>query len=586
LLHSILLSIGALAALSVNGLVVDHDGFGIDRATVVFADATGKVAQATTDENGRFTVTLPRTPTSWEASATNFRPARLRFSDPTRLVATLQPDEPAFTEPIGADDLGVLPYQDVGYALALMPYQVAIGGSQIGVGDRGLGGSANADFGNGVRIDAPAHYLSFVGVTSASSSYGFSQSAVGRFDLGFDSANQVNGTIGAGSLQLAGAQSRIGDAYVGFGSSADGGVSQTLSNVVVRTKAGTAKVLFTAGNWTFDDTTRPKATLDLERDLKLRVQLPIGHSTFQLEGATKSKSKTPIADYVEDASVSSFIALLRHSGTTLTSEYGFEQDLDTGTRNYVDSHTKHFQGDVHARQIYTTQQVTFGRFSATATAATYALSAQGSTRDSPGPNPQSAGAGTASLAAQWSFGDDLKLQVARSANEDAPDDSIYFGDPIPALIVDVSKVSEATLSYRTRGGFVASATVVGERYVSYLGTTTLYGRGASVDWPIGDRWRLRAWTLGLNDQSASIPAPILGASRGRDVGWLTYYASPGIRFDVIYRRETDPIELGHYLDGDAAFVLNHNVTLIVTDERHAAYSSLGLSLRFGSGSTQ
>jgi hypothetical protein len=90
----------------------------------------------------------------------------------------------------------------------------------------------------------------------------------------------------------------------------------------------------------------------------------------------------------------------------------------------------------------------------------------------------------------------------------------------------------------------------------------------------------------LNDQSAAIPAGTLGPSRGRDVGWLTYYASPRVRFDAIYRRETDPIELGRYLDGDAAFVLNQNATLIVTRERHAASSSFGLSLRFGSGSTK
>jgi len=585
LLHALVLSIAALSALSAGGIVVDREGFGIARATVVFRDASGNVAKTTTDENGRFAVALARTPSTWEAGATGYRTAHLHFADPTRLVATLQLAEPAFSEPVGADDLGVLPYQDVGYALALTPYQVLIGGGQVGVGDRGLGGSANADFGNGISVNAPAHYLSFVGVTSASSSYGFSQSAAGRFDLGFDSANRANGTIGAGTLRLAGIQSQAGDAYAGFGSSAGDGVSQTLANVVLRTKAGKSKVLFTAGTWTFDDTTGSHEALEAEHSAKLRVQIPAGASILQFEAETKAKHKTAIADYVEDESASAVKALVRHTGATLVSEYGFEQDLDMGTRDYANSHTKHFQGDVHARQFYTTQQVTFGRLSATASLGTYALTAQGSTKDSPGPNPQTAAAGTASLAAQWTFGNDLQLQVARSANEDSATDSMYFGDPIPALIVDVSHVDEATLSYRRSSGFVASATLVGERYVSYLGTTTLYGRGASVDWPIGDRWRIRAWTFGLNDQAALIPAGTLGPSHGRDVGWLTYYASPRMRFDAIYRRESDPVELGHYLDGDAAFVLNQNATLIVTREQHAAFSSFGLSLRFGSGST-
>lgn len=586
MLHSLVLLVAAMGALAANGLVVDREGFGIAGASVVFHDAAGDVAKATTDENGRFTVALPRTPATWDASARGYRTAHLRFSDPARLVATLQLAEPAFSEPVGSDDLGVLPYQDVGYALALTPYHVLIGGSQVAVGDRGLGGSANLDMDNGVSVDAPAHYLSFVGVTSASSSYGFSQSAAGRFDLGFDSAKRANGTIGAGTLQLAGVQTQIGDAYAGFGSSAADGVSQTLANVVARTKIGKAKVLFTAGDWTFDDTTGSHVALTAERTAKLRLHYPIGRSMLQFEAATKAKVKTAIADYVESESASSVKALLRTTGAILVSEYGFEQDLDTGSRDYDGSRTKHFQGVVRARQLTTTQQVTFGRFSATASLGTYALAAQGSTKDSPGPNPQSAAAGTASLAAQWSFGDALQLQVARSANEDSPADSIYFGDPLPALMVDVSDVSEATLSYRRPSGFIASATVVGERYVSYLGTTTLYGRGASADWPIGDRWRLRAWTFALNDRSAQISNATLGPSRGRDVGWLTYYASPRVRFDAIYRRESDPIEVGHYLDGDAAFVLNPNVSLIVTRERHAAFSSLGLSLRFESGSTQ
>ncbi|MDQ2991387.1 MAG: hypothetical protein M3R30_01020 [Candidatus Eremiobacteraeota bacterium] len=150
-------------------------------------------------------------------------------------------------------------------------------------------------------------------------------------------------------------------------------------------------------------------------------------------------------------------------------------------------------------------------------------------------------------------------------------------------MIDISQTNEATVSYRTRRGLVASATLAGERYASYLGNTTLFGRGLSIDWPIDDRWRVRAWTFGLNDQSAAIPAATLGPSRGRDVGWITYYASPGVRFDAIYRRETDPIEFGRYLDSDAAFVLSRDVMLILTQERHASRSSFGFSLRFGSG---
>ena len=154
------------------------------------------------------------------------------------------------------------------------------------------------------------------------------------------------------------------------------------------------------------------------------------------------------------------------------------------------------------------------------------------------------------------------------------------------MVIDISHVNDSTLSYRTRSGFVVSATWVSEQYDSYPGSTTLFGRGLSVDWPIDDRWRLRAWTYGLNNQAAAISAARLEPSHGRDVAWLTYYASPRVRFGAIYRRETDPIEAGRYVDGDAAFVLSDHVMLIITSERHATTSSSGLSLRFGSGGAQ
>lgn len=582
MLHSMVLTLAAIGALSAHGMVVDHEGFGIDRATVVFRDASGEVAHATTDESGRFTVSLPRSPSTWDASAKGYKPSHLHYSDPLKLVATLNLHEPSFGEPVGADDLGVLPYQDVGYALALTPYQVLIGGSQVGVGDRGLGGSGNADFGNGISVDAPAHYLSFVGVASASSSYGFSHGAAGRFDLGFDSANAQLGTTGGGSLRLEGAQARIGDAYVAFGTSTGDGTTQTRFDTVARTKLGKVKVLLTAGSGAFDDLTTSPTALSSDRNAKLRLELPVGGSDLRFEVAAKTKKKTPIGDYVENESSADVKVLLRHITDTATSEYGFEQTLDTGERDYVGSSTKHYRGSVRSSRLYTTQKISFGRFSADASLSTYTIATSGSTRHVAS-NAQSVGGPTASLSARWEFDDHLRLDVGHTDNEDTPSSSFYFGDPIPALVLDVSHANEATLSYRTQRGFVATATWVGEQYYSYLGTTTLFGRGASIDWPIDDRWRLRAWTFGLNNQSAAIRAATLAPSHGRDVGWLTYYASPRVRFDAIYRRESDPIEFGRYFDGDAAFVLNDNVTAIVTSERHAAYSSIGLSLRFGSG---
>lgn len=580
MLHSIVLTVAALTALSVNGLVVDREGFGIRHADVVFRDAAGVIADTTTDEDGRFRVVLARRPTAWDADASGYKADHLRFSNPLRLTAVLQPSEPGFTQPIGADDLGVLPYQDVGYALSLAPYEVLIGGSQVAVGDRGLGGSANIAIDNGTSVSAPARYLSFVGVASASSSYGFSRSASGRFDLGFDSANAAVGTIGSGSLQLVGVQARLGDEYVAFGESSGDTTTQSRFNIVARTSAGKARVLFTAGAGSFDTDSSPHAVPQSDGQVRLRVELPLGSSIARVELASGMSSKTAVGKFLKNGSSADAKAYLRHTGRVLVSEYGVEQDLGTGIERDIGNPAT-YTGTVRANRVYTTQQISSGRLSVAATLSSYALSSSGSTKIIPA-NAQAASGQTVGASAQWTFDPHLQLAAEHGENEDSPGASLYFTNGAPTLMLDLSRVNDATLSYRNERGFVASATWAAERYVSYLGTTTLFGRGLSVDWPVGDRWRLRAWTFGLNDQSAAIPSTLLGPSHGRDVGWLTYYASPRVRFDVIYRRETDPIEAGRYVDGDAAFVLNRHVLLVVTRERHASTSSAGLSLRFAS----
>ncbi len=361
-------------------------------------------------------IVLPRTPTTWETSATGYRSAHLHFSDALRLIATLALHEPGFTEPVGADDLGVLPYQDVGYALALSPYQMLVGGSQVGVGDRGLGGSANLYLDYGTSVDAPAHYLSFVGIASASSSYGFSHVTSGRFDLGFDGPNANLGMIGGGRLGLEGVQSRVGNAYVAFGTSTGDSTTRTRAVVVARTKFGKTRVLVTAGSGSFVDLTSALQTLSQNRRAKLRLELPVGGSTLRFEAATTSK--TPVGDYVENEASSDAELVLRHASGGLSNEYGFEQTLSTGTRDYVGSRTKHYTGVVRGGHLFTNQQMTFGHLTTTASLASYTLSATGTTRDTRA-NAQDAGGPTFGLSTQWDFDDHLRLQVAHATNEDS-----------------------------------------------------------------------------------------------------------------------------------------------------------------------
>jgi len=569
------------AAQTTGGLVVDREGFGIAAARIVFEDAAGTVARAQTDDLGRFTVTLARVPTRWTVDAAGYASKRLVYSDAHRLTATLSRKEPGFAEPVGADDLGVLPYRDVGYALSLEPFQVIVGGSEIAVGDRGLGGSANLDFDNGNSVDAPAHYLTFAGVSKAAASYGFARGTTGRFQLGFETNDRSSGTIGGGSLQLIGLQERAGVVATGFGSSTGDGFTRSRADASARAKSGRTKFVAAAFAESGDDRTGVLPTWTTERGASLAVEGAAGGWKLRAQTKLEAKTKLPDGGYDERESASSYKALASREAGGLTSEFGLSYERHAGSRIYPNSASKRFTGTVTEALVFATEGWTTGRLTTTAGVASYTLTSDGTTKDVKAGLAQSARGAVGTLAATWAFDDHLRLELARAGGEDTPPQSIYFGDPIGMLMLDVSTTDEATLSYRTKGGFVASATTYAERYVGYLGTTTLYGRGASVDWPIGDRWRLRAWTIGLNDASAAIPAATLGPSHGRDVGWLTYYASPGVRFDAIYRRESDPIEAGHYLDADAAIELNGVATLVFTTERHALASSTGVSLRFG-----
>lgn len=574
-------AVASAAPETVGGLVVDREGYGIAGATVTFEDAAGTIARVTTGQLGRFTVALPRLPLRWEVRAPGYEPRRLRFSDAHRLTATLARGEPGFAEPVGADDLAVLPYRDVGYALALEPYQVIVGGGEIAVGDRGLGGSANLYIDNGGSVDAPAHYLTYAGVSKAAASYGFARGTTGRFQLGVDPSDAATGTIGGGSLTLAGVQSRAGVVSAGFGTSTGDGFGRSRSDASARTLFGSVRTFIAAFAESADDRTTAVETWTDERGISAGAEVPLRGWKLRAQAKTDAKRKLPLGSYVERESSASYKTLATRAIGGLTSEFGLSYDRDAGSRIYPDSHTKRFTGAVETAAAFATEGWTSGRLGVTVGASAYALSSSGTTKDLPRGYAQSARGAVATYGASWNFDDHLMLQAARTGAEDTPPESIYFGDPVGTLLLDVSTTDQATLSYRTRSGFVASTTAYAERYVSYLGTTTLHGRGASLDLPIGDRWRLRAWTIALDDAAAAIPAAVLGASRGRDVAWVTYYASPRVRLDAIYRRETDPIEAGRYLDADAAFVLNDTVTLIATSERHAQASSAGLSLRFG-----
>ena len=143
-----------------------------------------------------------------------------------------------------------------------------------------------------------------------------------------------------------------------------------------------------------------------DRDAKLRIELPVHDSVLRFELAAKSKAKTPIDDYIEDGSSSDVKVLLRHVGERVTSEYGFERTLDTGTRDYAGK-SKEYLGVVRGSRLYTSQRFTLGHFSATTSLSSYGLSTTGTAKNIA--NEQTVSGPTTSLSTEWNFDEHLQL---------------------------------------------------------------------------------------------------------------------------------------------------------------------------------
>lgn len=562
----------------INGIVVDRDGKGIEKAEVrFFTQDAREIARGRSDRNGRFSVRVSSPVETWSIGASGYQTQTLRFSDLSPPSIVLYPRETKGPAKIESADLAVLPYQDVGYAFGLMPFTVIQGGGSISVGDRGLSGSANALESNGTSFDqVPAHYLSFGGIADAFHSYRYTSGAAGHYTLGFDRAAGSMGQAGGGSLQIASLQGRLGDEALGYGTSGGDLTQISRFDLVSRSSIGAGTLFFKAGNSFLTDQSGTTEALSNETSSELRLDEPWLGSTATFELKSKRKTKNKLSDYLESDSEVAGEFRLRNTGALFGNEIGVMMTRDTGVRN---NNPKVYSGAANESRIFASETYQGDRFSALASAAWYGLSDAGVTHKEPAGVTQHAGGVAVSLGAVWQLGGHFALEATRGNIEDTPSVSDqYFGDPVPGLVLNRSNLTEGSLNYRSRGGFEAELTAYSEKYTTALPTTQLSGSGIAIDWPIARDWRLRAWTLSLRDTAAGESQTDLGPSFGRDVAWLTYYGGKRTRLDVIYRRETDPVEAGRYVDADAALSIAPHITLIGTMEHHHSTSSYGLSL--------
>lgn len=573
------LQTASLAFSLVQGLVIDRDGQGVDKADVRFYGPYAReIAHAHTDRAGKFSVKLTENPQTWSASAKGYEQQTLRFADANSLTLVLYPREapPAKLE---SADLAVLPYQDAGYAFSLVPFAVIQGGSTIGVGDRGLSGSATSFQGGGSSFDEiPAQYLAFAGISRAFHSYRYGNGAAGHYTLGFDKSGAASAQSGSGSLQMQSAHAGIGAVFFGYGTSTGDLTRRSRFDVVSRSDLGAGKLLFTAGQGNLRDWFDSPQELQTEDEVRLRLDEPWLGDTATLEVKSGHKYKNKIADSDEGGGEFTGEFRLRSLGAMFSNETGIKVTRDTAVRAL--SSGKMFSGTGITNQIFESETYTGSRLFADASLAWYGLHDAGVTHKQPAGVVQQAGGLAAAIQTQWQFSDRFALAgtVGSIVDTPSPGDQ-FFGDPIPGLLLNRSALVEGSLLYDSPGGFSAELTSYSEKYTTASPTTNLSGAGIAFDWPISPNWRLRAWTLSLRDFANGLLTADLGPSYGRDVAWLTYYGGRAVRLDAVYRRETDPVEAGRYLDADAAINVAPHLTLIGTMERHHFTSSYGLSLR-------
>ena len=152
--------------------------------------------------------------------------------------------------------------------------------------------------------------------------------------------------------------------------------------------------------------------------------------------------------------------------------------------------------------------------------------------------------------------------------------------PPPAFLTRAYP-TEGALRYDVTDSFSGEIQEYKEVRNAPLYSTVLTGTGYSADWRISRIFHLRAWTLVMrtayfNAGPANRP-PV--ATPGRDVAFATYTPSERIRADLIYRRETDPLEQGRFIDWDALYKSNLRTGITASYEHHRTYSTFGTGLR-------
>ena len=541
------------------GSVRDQRGVPIEGALVSSRGADGRPVQAVTDAAGTFAL-QGQGLASLLITCRYCEPTRITLTPPGPVVAIVRRYQALLQDAPSNADLENLPYSHVESALALHPFELlsesatAYPGSSLS--DRGLSpsgsllvddGVPNYDIANGLSPYAfiPARYEQTAVFNNATTAFRYGDQA------------------GGGVVGLTPFDAGTNEQVVALGTDA-----------ILRAAAGSDAAGIVAGSFTNDEESRQRT------DLFANVPLPADQSFGVTAGTEQGRDyQSPEAAFAGSftfgsATFSDPRALnLQLSAVADRGNYAMSEDEYPISAAWSDSG---FSAGIH----------TTGPLAGFADVATRASSGLYDAQALPGALPRvgamvaqtrvDAGfdasgtdynvvAGVGSFWVNYSGGTNGVSQPAKSAFVLPSVDAQLFGNgklsvtlqgsgsftlptlveqyqyggglPMPLQALRNTLFAEA-LNYtdgsRVRASFEqASESVNG----SWSGTVT--STGFATTWQVAPTLSLRAWTMHVTD---SVPLyggglPYGGAAPTVNALWLTYDTTPGVRADVIYRRD-------------------------------------------------
>jgi hypothetical protein len=587
------------------GSVRDQHGAAVARASVTaFGPSGTRVGFATTDAAGTFA--LPAAGVTRLAIACRYcMPAEVPVLDGQPAVAIVRRFDALFDDSPSSADFANLPYAHVESAMALRPYALlrqttaALPGSQLS--DRGLSpsdallvdaGVPNYDFVDGTSPYAtiPQAYQQTGALVPPEDAFAYGDRA-GSGIVALDPFDDGNaGAASTGGDQTLRLQAGSDYARVVAATYSNASESRQRSDAEVEVPLSTAQTLaFSGGTSQGRDYGDPQSALD---------------SSFSFARALFDDAQPNgniYASYVADRG--GYGAAL--SGTTLSDVWS-DSNFTAGARSrgpiafFADASDRLSTGiydDSYYAQPRIAGTLTQTRFDAgiDATSADVDVSAGigwfgvGFTGGTDGTSaPASAHLATPSVLVQLFPSSKWSANVGASGSFTLPDLWQQYApdDGDEGLVYDRNALYDATLTY-TDDARLRVSLEGASQHVAGFTNGTVTSTGVSVAWQVAPAISLRAWTMHVDDTTATSPPYIpfypSGTPATVNAFWLTYDNGGALRVDAIYRRDVLNGAPFEHVDGDVSGPISGRLRWYAGVEDRQRTTYLDVGLRFTAG---